>query len=83
MDNLTTGLGEFSKVFFETNLQFHEKSPIIASIGYLILMSTLPLIVILKYAQNMKALDNARIKDQFDAQIKFRQNNITSSSIKR
>ena len=70
---VTTSLGEFGKVFFEANLQFHEKSPIIASIGYLIFMSTLPLIIILKHAEKMKVLDNNKIKDKYDAQIRARQ----------
>ncbi|WP_318479777.1 hypothetical protein [Photobacterium leiognathi] len=69
---VTTGLGEFAKVFFEANIIFYEKSPIVASIGYLLFMSTLPLALILKHAQRLKALDNQKIKDKYDAQIKLR-----------
>ncbi|HGM5417679.1 TPA: hypothetical protein ACKP1J_002049 [Serratia liquefaciens] len=53
--------GEVAKVFFSANLEFYDKNPIVASTGYLLLMSSLPLYMLLRFASKMKALDNAKI----------------------
>ncbi|MCK1090246.1 hypothetical protein MX027_23885 [Serratia marcescens] len=53
--------GEVVKVFFSANLEFYDKNPIVASTGYLLLMGSLPLFLILRFASKMKALDNAKV----------------------
>ncbi|MGG4625177.1 hypothetical protein ACLPHD_12515 [Serratia odorifera] len=50
--------GEVAKAFFAANLEFYDKSPIVASTGYLLLMSSIPLYLLLRFASRMKALDN-------------------------
>ncbi|ALE97515.1 hypothetical protein ABH11_03214 [Serratia marcescens] len=60
-ENAASWGGEVAKVFFAANLEFYDKNPIVASTGYLLLMSSLPLFLILRFASKMKALDNAKV----------------------
>ncbi|EPA6641110.1 MULTISPECIES: hypothetical protein [Serratia] len=60
-ENAASWGGEVAKAFFAANLEFYEKNPIVASTGYLLLMGSIPLFLILRFAYKMTALDNERV----------------------
>ncbi|MGF1861108.1 hypothetical protein [Photobacterium profundum] len=70
--DVTTSMGEFATVFFEANLKFYDKNPIVASTGYLLFMGTFPLIALLRFASRMKELDNDVVKARIEAQVRVR-----------
>ena len=60
---------QVAKVFLDSTLQFYDKAPIIASIGYLFIASALPLFLLLRFAARMKQLDNQKVIALFEREI--------------
>lgn len=54
---------------FDSTISFYDKAPIIASIGYLLIASSLPLFLILRFAAKMKRLDNEKIIALYEKEI--------------
>ncbi|MBD8459354.1 hypothetical protein [Enterobacter cloacae] len=52
---------QVAKVFFDSTLSFYDKAPIVASIGYLLVASALPLFLILRFAAKMRKIDNDKV----------------------
>lgn len=50
-------------------LAFYDKNPVIGSIGFLLLLSSLPLVIILRYLTNMRRLDNQLVADKYRAEL--------------
>ncbi|EPM8445628.1 hypothetical protein ACTR42_004672 [Citrobacter freundii] len=57
------------KVFFDATISFYDKAPVIASIGYLLIASVVPLFFILRFATKMKKLDNDKVLALYDREI--------------
>ncbi|MGH0111394.1 hypothetical protein [Escherichia coli] len=57
------------KIFFDSTISFYDKAPIIVSIGYLLIASSLPLFLILRFAAKMKRLDNEKIIALYEKEI--------------
>lgn len=60
---------QIAKVFFDSTLAFYDKAPVIASIGYLLVVSSLPLYLILRFAAKMKKLDNDKVIALYNKEI--------------
>ncbi|ECH9261018.1 hypothetical protein YR28_17660 [Salmonella enterica subsp. enterica] len=58
-------IADVSTAFFDTTLAFYDKSPIVASAGYIMICGSVPLHMLLKFAKDMKRLDNEKVKARF------------------
>ncbi len=56
---------DLSHETFQACLAFYDKNPVIGSIGFLVLLSTLPLVVILRYLTNMRRVDNELVVNKY------------------
>jgi len=56
---------DLSHETFQACLAFYDKNPVIGSIGFLLLLSSVPLIIVLRYMTKMKRVDNQLIVDKY------------------
>ncbi|KAA0537960.1 hypothetical protein [Citrobacter portucalensis] len=62
-------IAQVAQIFFDNTLKFYDKAPIIASTGYLLIASSLPLFLILRFCAKMKHLDNQKVRNLLQAQV--------------
>ncbi|MBZ1762567.1 hypothetical protein ACYATZ_21900 [Klebsiella pneumoniae] len=72
-----SGMAQVAQVFFDTTLKFYDKAPIIAGTGYLLITSSLPLWIVLKFFVKMKHLDNQKVIAMLQRQVSI-SNPVTS-----
>lgn len=78
-DKMST-IAQVAQIFFDNTLKFYDKAPIIAATGYLLIASSLPLFLILRFCAKMKYLDNQKVRDLLQAQVSLYQVNPKDSS---
>ncbi|MCL6745102.1 hypothetical protein [Kosakonia sp. R1.Fl] len=64
-------VGDLAHETFGAVLSFYDKNPTIASIGFLLLLGSLPLYLLLKFAANMRRLDNEAVISKLKLQYEF------------
>lgn len=64
-----TGFAQVAQVFFDATLKFYDKSPIIAGTGYLLITSSIPLFLVLRFITKMKLLDNQKVIGMLQKQV--------------
>ncbi|MFW7225994.1 MULTISPECIES: hypothetical protein [unclassified Serratia (in: enterobacteria)] len=67
---MKTAWGEVAKAFFNANLAFYYESPIVAATGYLLICATPIIFLLLRFASKMKVLDNERVSDALEFELK-------------
>jgi len=72
-----SGMAQVAQIFFETTLKFYDKAPIIAGTGYLLITSSLPLWIVLRFFSKMKSLDNQKVIAMLQRQVSI-SNPVTS-----
>ncbi|WP_288430175.1 hypothetical protein [uncultured Pantoea sp.] len=55
---------------FQACLAFYDKNPVIGSLGFLLLLSSLPLYIILRHTSKMKRVDNDLIVAKLSLELK-------------
>ncbi|EIW0093149.1 MULTISPECIES: hypothetical protein [Klebsiella] len=62
-------VAELAHETFAAVLSFYDKNPVIASIGFLLLLGSLPLYLLLRYASNIRRLDNETVVAKLKLQL--------------
>ncbi|EKA0998496.1 hypothetical protein ACQSNP_002095 [Cronobacter sakazakii] len=62
-------VGDLAHETFVAVLSFYDKNPIIASIGFLMLLGSLPLWIILRFAANLRRIDNEAVTAKLKIQL--------------
>ncbi len=73
-------IAETIKVFFDSTLQFYDKQPVVSCVGFLMLCGSLPLHMLLRYARDIKKLDNEKVLARYEMELQ-RARDKTSSQI--
>lgn len=73
---------DLSHETFQACLAFYDKNPVIGSLGFLLLLSSVPLLISLRYLTNMKRVDNQLVVEKYRLELEASSKKLKGKSSK-